>query len=215
MIVTIGNTKGGVGKTTVAINLAIARAMDDKDVWLIDADRQATAQTAIGIRAESNITPMVSCSSYSEGKILHSQLRQQKDKYDDVIIDAGGRDSSSLRASLVLSDILLIPVQPKSFDIWALDDLWEIVEEAKIINQNLKCFSFLNFSEANKSSIDNLEACKTIEEFEGIVFLDAPLVRRKAFSNASSQGLCVFELRPKDTRANEELKKLYGRIFED
>ena len=51
MIITIGNTKGGVGKTTLAVNLAIARALAGRDVWLIDGDRQGTAQTAISIRA--------------------------------------------------------------------------------------------------------------------------------------------------------------------
>ena len=47
MIITVGNTKGGVGKTTIALNLAIARALQGRDVWLIDGDRQGTAQTAI------------------------------------------------------------------------------------------------------------------------------------------------------------------------
>ncbi|MEX3606064.1 MAG: ParA family protein [Burkholderia sp.] len=51
MIVTVGNTKGGVGKTTLGVNLAIARALAGRDVWLIDADRQGTAQTEISIRA--------------------------------------------------------------------------------------------------------------------------------------------------------------------
>ena len=51
MIVTVGNTKGGVGKTTLAVNLAIARALAGREVWLIDGDRQGTAQTAISIRA--------------------------------------------------------------------------------------------------------------------------------------------------------------------
>lgn len=56
MILTVGNTKGGVGKTTLAVNLAIARALAGRDVWLIDGDRQGTAQSAIGIRAESGHT---------------------------------------------------------------------------------------------------------------------------------------------------------------
>ncbi len=47
MIVTVGNTKGGVGKTTLALNLALARALAGRDVWLIDGDRQGTAQTAM------------------------------------------------------------------------------------------------------------------------------------------------------------------------
>ena len=53
MIVTVGNTKGGVGKTTLALNLAIVRARAGRDVWLIDGDRQGTAQIAVSIRAEA------------------------------------------------------------------------------------------------------------------------------------------------------------------
>ena len=47
MIITVGNTKGGVGKTMLAVNLAIARALAGRDVWLIDGDRQGTAQTGV------------------------------------------------------------------------------------------------------------------------------------------------------------------------
>src|SRR5690554_553723 len=56
MIITVGNTKGGVGKTTLAVSLAISRALSGRDVWLIDGDRQGTAQTAISIRAESEVS---------------------------------------------------------------------------------------------------------------------------------------------------------------
>ena len=54
MIITVGNTKGGVGKTTIALNLAIALKLDGHDVWLVDADRQKTAQIAIDVRASNN-----------------------------------------------------------------------------------------------------------------------------------------------------------------
>ncbi|MCC6373480.1 MAG: ParA family protein, partial [Moraxellaceae bacterium] len=57
MIITIGNTKGGVGKTTLALNIAIAQTLYGRDVWLIDGDRQGTAHTAISLRAEANIQP--------------------------------------------------------------------------------------------------------------------------------------------------------------
>src|SRR5260364_251083 len=53
MIVTVGNTKGGVGKTTIAVNIAIARRLTGRDIWLIDADRQGTAQMAIRMRTEA------------------------------------------------------------------------------------------------------------------------------------------------------------------
>lgn len=90
MIITVGNTKGGVGKTTIAVNLAIARAMAGRDVWLIDGDRQGTAQTAISIRSEAGHMPGIACATYIEGPALRTQVLHQKSKFDEVVIDAGG-----------------------------------------------------------------------------------------------------------------------------
>lgn len=72
MIVTVGNTKGGVGKTTLAVNLAIARALAGRDVWLIDGDRQGTAQTAISIRADAGQQPGIACATYPDGPTLRA-----------------------------------------------------------------------------------------------------------------------------------------------
>jgi chromosome partitioning protein len=81
MIITVGNTKGGVGKTTLAVNLAIARALAGRDVWLIDGDRQGTAQTAISIRAEAGHVPGIACASYPDGPTLRTQVQQQAMTY--------------------------------------------------------------------------------------------------------------------------------------
>ena len=55
MIVTVGNTKGGVGKTTLAFQLALNRSHSGRDVLLVDGDRQGSTQTAVAIRAEANL----------------------------------------------------------------------------------------------------------------------------------------------------------------
>ena len=80
MIITIGNTKGGVGKTTLAVNLAIARALKGREVWLIDGDRQGTAETAISIRAEAGSKPGIACATYPDGPTLRGQVQQQAAK---------------------------------------------------------------------------------------------------------------------------------------
>ena len=99
MIVTVGNTKGGVGKTTVALNLAIARALAGRDVWFVDGDRQGTAQASIALRAEAKQAPAIACATYPDGSTLRSQVLHQTGKFDDTIIDAGGRDSTALPCS--------------------------------------------------------------------------------------------------------------------
>ena len=213
MILTVGNTKGGVGKTTIAVNLAIARALAGRDVWLIDGDRQGTAQTAISIRAEAGHKPGIACASYPDGKTLRAQVQQQKNKFDDVVIDAGGRDSTSLRAALVLSDVLLVPMQPRSYDVWALNDIAELVDEARSVRDDLRAYVVLNCADPGDQSADNNEAAAAVADATQFEYLPAPLRRRKSFANAASVGQCVLEIKPQDAKAVAELNSLINVLF--
>ena len=213
MIITVGNTKGGVGKTTLAVNIAIARALAGRDVWLIDGDRQGTAQTAISIRAEAGHQPGIACATYPDGPTLRSQVQQQAGKFDDIVIDAGGRDSTALRAALVLSDVLLIPFQPRSYDVWALDDIAGLVDEARSVRDGLRVYAVLNCADPGESSSDNADAAAAVADVPQLEFLQTPLRRRKAFANAAGQGLSVLELKPTDKKASDELNALVAALF--
>lgn len=213
MIITVGNTKGGVGKTTIAVNIAIARALAGRDVWLIDGDRQGTAQTAISIRAEAGHTPGIACATYPDGSTLRAQIQQQSSKFDDVVIDAGGRDSTALRAALVLSDVLLVPFQPRSFDVWALNDIAVLIDEARSVRDGLRCFAVLNCADPGEHSTDNAEAAAAVSEIPQFTYLPTPLRRRKAFANAAGAGQSVLEIKPQDTKASAEMDSLIKALF--
>lgn len=213
MILTVGNTKGGVGKTTLSLNIAIARAIAGKDVWLIDGDRQGTAQTAVSIRADAEHLPGIACASYPDGQTLRAQVQQQLSKFDEIIIDAGGRDSTALRAALVLSDILLVPFQPRSYDVWALNDIASLVDEARSIRDGLRAYAILNCADPGDSAIDNTEAAAAVAEVPQFEYLDTPIRRRKAFANAAGMGLSVLEIKPGDKKAKDELNALINALF--
>lgn len=213
MILTVGNTKGGVGKTTLALNFAIARALAGRDVWLIDGDRQGTAQTAISIRAEAGHAPGIACAQYADGPTLRAQVQQQAGKFDDIIIDAGGRDSTALRAALVLSDVLLVPFQPRSYDVWALNDIALLVDEARSVRDGLRAYAVLNCADPGEASADNIEAAAAVADVPQFEYLNTPIRRRKIFANAAGQGLSVLEISPKDKKASEELKTLVTVLF--
>ena len=102
MILAVGNIKGGVGKTTLGINLAIARANAGKDVLLVDGDEQHTAITFTELRTDQLGMPGYTAVSL-QGAALRTQVRQLDPKYDDIIIDVGGRDTGSLRAALTVA----------------------------------------------------------------------------------------------------------------
>jgi chromosome partitioning protein len=213
MIITVGNTKGGVGKTTLAVNLAIARALQGRDVWLIDGDRQGTAQIAINIRAEAGSQPGIACATYPDGSTLRAQVQQQSAKFDDIIIDAGGRDSTALRAALVLSDVLLVPFQPRSYDVWALNDIAALVDEARSVRDGLRALAVLNCADPGETSTDNAEAAAAVADVPQFEYLPTPIRRRKAFANAAGAGLSVLEMKPSDRKASDELNALVKALF--
>ncbi|MBD8526230.1 AAA family ATPase [Pseudomarimonas arenosa] len=213
MILTIGNTKGGVGKTTLAVQLAITRALAGREVWLIDGDRQGTATVAIAARAENGRAPGIACAQYPDGSILRTQVQQQRGKWDDIVIDAGGRDSTALRAALTLTDVLVVPFAPRSYDVWALDDIAALVEEARSLRDGLQAFAVLNLADPGELSADNEEAAAAVADVPQFVYLPQPIRRRKAFSNAGGQGCSVHELTPRDPKACVELTTLAESVF--
>ena len=211
MILVCGGIKGGVGKSTLATNLVIMRAQQGKDVLLVDADDQGTSSDFTAIRNDA-----LGNAGYTAIKLMGSAVRTEvlrmKDKYDDVVIDVGGRDTAGQRAALSVADIYLVPFLPGSFDVWTLESVGDLVQEAIAFNPTLKAFCLINRADAK--GIDNFEAAQIAKETQGLEFLDTPLGNRKAFRSAAAQGLAVVELKPTDSKAVNEIKRLFRSLFE-
>jgi chromosome partitioning protein len=210
-IITVGSTKGGVGKTTLALNIAIARALAGRDVWLIDADRQGTASTALAIRGEAGKLPAIATAHYADGGQLRTQLLHQRGKFQDIVIDAGGRDSTALRAALVLSDLVLVPFQPRSIDVWAVADIAALIEEARAMRDGLQALAVLNM--ADTAGTDNEDAAAALADYPAISYLATPIRRRKSIANAAGNGMSVLEQTPRDDKAITELNALLQAIY--
>jgi chromosome partitioning protein len=213
VILTIGNTKGGVGKTTLAVQIAVSLALAGREVWLIDGDRQGTASAAIAGRAEAGKAPGIACAQYADGAALRGQVQRQRDKWQDIVIDVGGRDSTALRAAMILADVLLVPFAPRSYDVWALGDMAALVDEARCVRDDLRAFAVLNLADPGDSSTDNAEAAAAALAVPQFQYLAAPIRRRKAFSNAGASGLSVAEIAPRDAKAIAELDNLVASLF--
>ncbi|WP_440862612.1 AAA family ATPase [Symbiopectobacterium purcellii] len=216
MILTIANTKGGVGKSTLAVNIAVERARLGKRVWLVDGDRQGSSQTAILIRSEAGLEPGLACSHFPDGPILRTQVLQQKSNFDEVIIECGGRDSTAMRAALTLTDILVVPFVPGSFEVWAMEDVVNLVRDARSVRDGLTAFSLLNRADPNPRSNDNSDMLDAMRDYnEDIQLLDHTIRQRKVFAAAAGSGKSVSELklRAHEKAAKTELDTLVSILF--
>jgi chromosome partitioning protein len=211
MIVVCGGIKGGSGKTTVATNLAVMRARHGADVLLIDADDQETSFDFTVLRNERTENQAGYTCIKLSGAALRTETLRLSQKYQDIVIDTGGRDTTSQRAALSIADVVLVPFVPRSFDVWTLEKVARVVGEVRAINSTLIAYAFLN--RADPRGQDNEEAAAVIRDTQALTFLDTPLGNRKAFANAGAIGLCVSELLPNDHKAVAEITTLFERLF--
>jgi chromosome partitioning protein len=213
MILVCGGIKGGVGKTTLATSMVILRSASGKDVLLVDADDQATATDFTAVRNQSLADQGGAgyTSIQLHGAAVRTEVMKLASKYDDVIIDVGGRDTAGQRAALLVADVYVVPFLPGSFDIWTLDSVGALIEDAKAFNDKLKAVCLIN--RADSQGVDNKEAAEIAREIPNLTYVDTPLGNRKAFRSAAAQGLAVTELKPPDSKAISELTTVFNSLF--
>jgi chromosome partitioning protein len=218
MIVTVGNTKGGVGKSTLAVQIALARRIAGGEVLLVDGDRQGSAQDAATIRAEADRVPALACVQLAEGKLLRAQLASLAGKHDDTIIDVGGRDNETLRVAMNRSDVLLVPVRPRAVEVWALSEIIDLIEQAQAAREDdgrapLRVLAVINQADPGINS-DTIDTGKALAEFPQLHLINPVVRSRKAIANAMACGLAVQELAPRDAKACEEIAALVSNVFD-
>ncbi len=212
MILVVGGIKGGSGKSTIATNLAVLRSQAGHDVLLVDADEQGSAAEFSEQRSALHPDhPTFTCVRLA-GASVRSELRRLAPRYQDVIIDTGGRDTTSQRAALTVADVMLIPFPPGSFDLWTVRQVSKLIEEMRAAH-DFHALAVLNRGEPRGS--DNQDALGLLRDATAFRTLDASLGSRKAFKTAAGEGLGVVELRPGDPKANREIEDLYQAVYAD
>ncbi len=212
MIILVGGEKGGTGKSTLSTNIAVMLANKKKEILIVDADKQGTTSNWATQRDENEITPRIPCIQ-KFGKQIHIELQALSEKYEIVIIDAGGRDSVELRASMLVADIFLTPIRASQSDAWTLDHLEDLVIKAKLINPDLKTLITINQAPTNPSITEVDDVNELLSEFEQFKPAKAIIRDRISFRHSFKEGLGVLEFNPKDKKAIMELKALLKEVI--
>lgn len=199
MIITFSSLKGGSGKTTLAVHLAHAIALSKKRVLLVDADPQGSAQGWAAAREDKAPFTVIGMARNT----LHRDLPEIVADYDHAVIDTPPRVSAIARTSILAADLVIIPVQPSSYDVWAATETVELIEEAKGFKPDIKAAFVINRKISN--SIIGRDVEEALAEYD-IPTLSKAIAQRVAFSEASS-GYTVLELSP-SSAASTEVKAL-------
>lgn len=206
-VISVVNQKGGVGKSTIACNLAVCALKDGKRTLLIDADPQGSSLAFRAIR-EADDLKAVSITQPT----IHKDIGDFEN-FDLVIIDAGGRDNSLMRSAISAASkgLLLIPILPSQYDIWAAEDTFNVLKELRVY---LEIPAYAAFNQTIQNTTVSKEAKETLEELtaeNNIKILETLLYSRVDYKKSISQGLGVAEYQPK-SKAAEEITNLYTEI---
>lgn len=216
MIVAVGNEKGGVGKTTIAVSLAALQAAAGRDVLLVDADpgQHSAARWAARRREQHPEAAAVRCVRLT-GTGLRPELADLATRYDVVVVDTGAEDSPELRAAMLVAQVLVVPLLPEPLDLWALPRMDVLREGATTINPKLRTVLALN--RVAHQLIDQAPQDVSAWIAETVPGLSQaqiiPLVGRAAYGRATAEGLIVTEPSRRDAKAAAELERLYEEVF--
>ncbi len=204
--IAVVNTKGGVGKTTVATHLAGMLAQRAPTL-LIDGDPQASAASWAAWRREANREPSPTTTCLL-GKAVFDEGKNLGKGFAHTVIDAGGRDSAGLRAALLLAERAVVPVGASNLDAAAMTDLLEIVELAKDFNSDLDVQVLM--MRIDPRTRDTGEMLEYLKENE-LRVLNARICERVAYRRAIGEGATVAEI-GKDAQAIAEMQALFEEI---
>ena len=195
MIISFLNQKGGVGKTTLSINVAAYLATRGHKVLLVDADKQGSATTWAGLRDETGFQVV----SMARDNLAKDVLRIASD-YRYAIIDGPPHAEGIARACVIASDFVALPIEPSGLSTWASDLTVRQVREAQDYKETIKC-GFVVSRKIGKTVIGR--EIRGMAGEAGIPILNAEIEQRVAYAESLTMGKTIFEWAPDGAAARE------------
>lgn len=214
-ILVVAHTKGGVGKTTVAVNLAVMRAQaTQREVLLVDCDEGQSLAKFAALREKTELLPALTCVTLF-GEAVHKQLRALAGKYDDIIVDAGGEGAGApeIRLALSVADMVLTPCRPPAVDTIRLAKIHSLINEIRGINEKLDAMLVPTQASTHPAVNDVIEFYQRVADYTEFRVLESVIRRRDCYMEWMDTGEAVIEQKPRDAKAIAELQQLYSEVF--
>ena len=199
MIIAFAGQKGGIGKSTTAISLAVAAFGRSQRVLLVDADPQGTVRTWAEVACEAGVrTPTV----VAMGATMHKpgQLPSVASSYDLTIIDCPPRQGDVQRSAMMIADLVVLPCGPSAADAWALAGSLEVVAEARTLRDELQACVLITRKQGRTALA---KGARKVLEDSGLPVLSTELGYRVAYQEAIAAGRGVTNHAPRDAAARE------------
>lgn len=198
-VIALLNQKGGAGKTTLSTHLAGAFARQGRRVTLIDADPQGSALDWAQRRHQNGQARLYGVFGLARDT-LHREVPQIASQADHVVIDGPPRVASLARSALLAADLVLIPVQPSAYDVWATQEMVTLIQEAQVFRPCLRAAFVINRRVVG--TVIGREARAALAD-QPFATLRADIAQRIAFADCVAAGKLVWEVAPKGAAARE------------
>jgi chromosome partitioning protein len=209
-VVAVVNQKGGVGKTTLSMQLAGTLALRNRRVLVIDADPQGTASRWAASAPDEQPFPAAVVSLAAAGNKLHREVVKLAEDYDYIIIDCPPAvDSVNSRSALLIADLALIPVIPSPPDLWASTGIARLIDEVAAVNSELRSLLVLNLCQANRLLLK--DSTLVLQDFQ-LPLAKQQLGLREAYRQSSVYGTTVHTMGSKAELAAREMNTLADEI---
>lgn len=209
----------GLKVTLLAVNLAARLAEDGDNVLLIDADPQKSTEVFSDMRSQSGLKPLFSNVSRT-GVSLGDEIERMSKAFDSIIIDTGGRDSKEMRKAMLKSNLVIIPTIPSQYDVPVLENMLEIYDESRQVNEKLLAFVLVNRASPNPFLFKELEnlrefisRIKAEKDLKNVVLLKNSLFERQAYRKAVVEGKSVSEFCDKNDKALQDFENFYKELL--
>jgi chromosome partitioning protein len=199
-IIAVLNEKGGSGKTTISTNLARGFQLEGNKVLLVDSDPQGSARdwyAAAG--GDNNLPPVVGMDRPALFKELHSIARD----VDWVIIDGAPQLEDLSVAAIKIADLVLIPVQPSPYDVWAAESLVSLVKARQDITDGIPNAAFVISRQIVGTKLAN-EVRKALDDYE-LPIMNSYTSQRVIYANSATTGSTVLDTEPQGAASKEML----------